>query len=603
MFTRGRPLTAFLSCSEKFKDSVALFFRAELERVGITGIIVSEEPSPPGVFTPDEKVNAYLDRSDMFIALCTPDNVLVNGRIETRQNIVDEIERARSRPRLRERIAVFKASGVTLPSNINPVYVELDPRDLHTAIEALRRQLDEWGLPTAAPGARTSRPRPSDRMHDDRTVAAQHFFAAVERRYRLLQVPAMGAAAEYSRRLVERRAVFLPLKLDREARYGRGLDQAGLPAKMLCQLTEIGRLAQVVGNLGSGKSSMLDSLALTIAEEGLAKPQRLGVCPTPLPCTAKRLASFADNGLREAVIQSVTEDLVATRHRVDAAFVARKAIEDGRAIVLVDALDELDEHVPHGIGRSELWRILVESFAEELAGCSLIMTTREHAASDAPGITRYVPARLAPEEAEELARRYIAQSGAEWSMTEGADTVAQAVAARMSESEHDLLLTPLHAMFLVQIVAVKGKTVGGALETLADLRVPAGVYEKFVTSVLAWERSRFGPIDVDGKRAALGALAARYMFAGKFWRLLSEPARLSLLPGDLEFWARAGVLVASADPLLYEFRHRDLALWSLEKLINVAANPYDVDALLGDLVADYRDDVTRFVGFMGTSTE
>jgi hypothetical protein len=57
----GRP-TVFLSCSEKYKATVAVQLRSELAKRAVFGVIVSEEPLPAGVgWEPDAKVDWYLN--------------------------------------------------------------------------------------------------------------------------------------------------------------------------------------------------------------------------------------------------------------------------------------------------------------------------------------------------------------------------------------------------------------------------------------------------------------------------------------------------------------------------------------------------------------
>lgn len=137
----------FLSCSERFKLDVAVPVRSGLAEHGIRGIILSEEPLLPGTSSdPDHKVESYLDASDAFVALCTPDDELSDGTVQTRQNIIDEIQRAAQKPHLRSRIQVFRAPSVRLPSNINPVYQPLDVDRLDTVVDAVVRQLDTWGV-------------------------------------------------------------------------------------------------------------------------------------------------------------------------------------------------------------------------------------------------------------------------------------------------------------------------------------------------------------------------------------------------------------------------------------------------------------------------
>lgn len=140
-------VAVFLSCSERHKKRVAFPIRSALAEHGIHGIIVSDEPLLPGATgEPESKVDTYLEASDAFLALCTPDNELDDGTVQTRQNIIDEHARARSRPKLRERIQVFKDPTVKLPSNINPAYEALDIDDVSPISELILRQLRTWDL-------------------------------------------------------------------------------------------------------------------------------------------------------------------------------------------------------------------------------------------------------------------------------------------------------------------------------------------------------------------------------------------------------------------------------------------------------------------------
>jgi hypothetical protein len=50
------------------------------------GVIVSEEPLLPRTpGDPDSKVESYLDASDAFVALCTPDDQLEDDTVQCRQ--------------------------------------------------------------------------------------------------------------------------------------------------------------------------------------------------------------------------------------------------------------------------------------------------------------------------------------------------------------------------------------------------------------------------------------------------------------------------------------------------------------------------------------
>jgi pimeloyl-ACP methyl ester carboxylesterase len=162
--TRG----VFISCSELQKEALGRPFKALLAENGLRGFIVSDEPRPDGVWTPEEKVDAYLKRSDAVVVFATGDLEAGEDRY-TRPNIGDEIGRARSEPHLRSRVCVLKEHGVTLPSNINPAYEALDLAHPEEAFRRALIQLREWGLPVdplpeAPPAAPPRSPsRPSER--------------------------------------------------------------------------------------------------------------------------------------------------------------------------------------------------------------------------------------------------------------------------------------------------------------------------------------------------------------------------------------------------------------------------------------------------------
>ena len=142
----GRP-TVFLSCSEKYKTSVAMPVKEELSRYGVYAVIVSQEPQPAGVdWDPDDQVEYFLNGSDALVALCTPDDRLDDGTVQSRQNIISEIERARQKPHLRNKIQILKSPEVRLPSNINPLYERLDPGAPAGSFSVIVRQLTEWGV-------------------------------------------------------------------------------------------------------------------------------------------------------------------------------------------------------------------------------------------------------------------------------------------------------------------------------------------------------------------------------------------------------------------------------------------------------------------------
>jgi pimeloyl-ACP methyl ester carboxylesterase len=138
----------FISCSERQKEALARPFKDLLAESGVRGYVVSDEPRPDGTWTPEDKVDAYLDMSDAVVVFATADLESGDDRY-TRPNIGDEIGRARSKPHLRNRVCVLKEHGVTLPSNINPAYETLDVANRDDAFRRALLQLHAWGLTAA----------------------------------------------------------------------------------------------------------------------------------------------------------------------------------------------------------------------------------------------------------------------------------------------------------------------------------------------------------------------------------------------------------------------------------------------------------------------
>ena len=140
----------FISVAEAQKETLARPFRDLLAGSSVHAFIVSDEPLLENSWTPEQKVEAYLDRSNAVVVFATGD-LATQGETYTRPNIADEIARARSRPGLRDRVCVLREQGVMLPSNINPAYEGLDPDRPEPAFRRALQQLAAWGLPVAVP--------------------------------------------------------------------------------------------------------------------------------------------------------------------------------------------------------------------------------------------------------------------------------------------------------------------------------------------------------------------------------------------------------------------------------------------------------------------
>jgi len=146
---RGQ-VTVFLSCSEKFKPSVAWPLRDALAGHGLRAVIMSDEPPllSPGD-NAETKAESYLDAASAFVALCTADYELSDGTKIPRANIIDEIQQAVGRPHLRDHAQILKSPGVLLPSDITPTYDSLDVTKPAVAAEVVLKQLQQWGIGSA----------------------------------------------------------------------------------------------------------------------------------------------------------------------------------------------------------------------------------------------------------------------------------------------------------------------------------------------------------------------------------------------------------------------------------------------------------------------
>lgn len=180
---RQERAAVFLSVTQGQRAALARPFR-DLLRPSVEAYIVADLPLVGDAYSPEEKVDAYLERSQAVVVFATVDQEA--GQF-TRPNIADEIARARSKPHLRNRICVLKQSGVSLPSNTNPAYNHLDPDHPEQAFVAAFEQLKAWGfdvqvpeVPNEPPVAAPTRPE-LPRMEVSSILPAESAKDALER--------------------------------------------------------------------------------------------------------------------------------------------------------------------------------------------------------------------------------------------------------------------------------------------------------------------------------------------------------------------------------------------------------------------------------------
>ncbi len=136
-----------ISYSERFRVQLAQPVAQGLLTQGLRPVLIGEEPLPARVkSTPETKVNAYFAEAQMVVYFMTPDDRTQDGEIRTRQNIIDELRIGMEREHLKDKLMVFKADNVALPSNVNPVYDRLPLDDSQWVIDKIVQQAREWGL-------------------------------------------------------------------------------------------------------------------------------------------------------------------------------------------------------------------------------------------------------------------------------------------------------------------------------------------------------------------------------------------------------------------------------------------------------------------------
>jgi hypothetical protein len=358
-------------------------------------VLVGDEPLPPDIAsTPQDKVDWYFRHADMVVYLATPDDRLESGEIRTRQNIIDEHRLGQSLPHVQHRLMVFKASEVTLPSNINPVYERLPLDDIPWIVDKVSEQARVWGV----------LPRSAD-----------------------VAIPAPTAAGAAGREDVERGESPAAIEqgqvaLRQSAEWLDGATQGDRPAVRRAQLALAGLMATTSDFLGVSLMSSLfgeyERLVLSDAERRVllrTALHRRGEANTPLHWTLV--------GLSRASAVDLLIDFASSDQDVE---VQRRALElltrvpslTSSRLAIAVARAASDDWSPlrvaaHEFARAHRIRPLVEAVTSENAAAAdplLVRATRlltQVASRPGPVMTEYVASfeveRLNPLEAEIVA--------------------------------------------------------------------------------------------------------------------------------------------------------------------------------------------------------
>jgi hypothetical protein len=397
----------------------------------------------------------------------------------------------------------------------------------------------------------------------------ERLLAALEQDYRRKVVEQFGRielrGVQTSHRVVqELEAVYVPLHL--EAQLKEIADEEGkritlVPGRRLAvqDVLAANRQVMIVGAPGSGKSTLVAYLAATAAQGRLAR--QIGEREDPLPLVV------AVRALKGA---SLDVSHIAKTTGCDADLV-RRASRQGRALVLVDGLDEASPDVRE---------LLVTAIRELIAShpeMRLIVTSRP---AGPPGEVEKSLDVLQPFSLVDLTRQEVDAFIAKWCIAAErsvrsdaveADREAEKAAADLTERlgksypVQRIATNPLLVTILCVVHRFLGRTIPEHRVTLYDRCTDALLYE--------WDRAKFeagaaiGQLDASAKRRLLMGIAREIHLAHEaeineaevatqFARVLPDLGRPATDAGRIvaEIRDRSGLLVERR-PGFFAFSH------------------------------------------------
>lgn len=368
----------------------------------------------------------------------------------------------------------------------------------------------------------------------------------------------------------------LDILVNARVRVIRENDQTSPKTLGVVEMLSQARRSVVVGAAGSGKTVLLKDLAMQGAQ-GVLKLGQATLLPVLVP-----LASWAPSIERTTSVDDFTDHIVKfVGSRAEPRFepTIRESLRTGRALLLLDGLDEID--------REDLRRAItgaVETFCDRHPSIAVVLTTRPVAGLKIPGFSTYELLPWNDEQVSQFAHSWSAALNAALHLSVEADAQARSLLAAVASHAglHELARNPL---FLTLLAFVHRQAY-----RLPTRRVE--LYDAFVATILgSWDRARslshtlprrFEPAAVEHVLSSLaldmtmrehsvldfGAAAATVGVAKA-----SDASELLRLLSDL---ATQSAILTQRGPGQFSFSHRTFQEFFAAKA--VAAMP-DEDAL------------------------
>nr|BAL53484.1 hypothetical protein HGMM_F07C06C06 [uncultured Chloroflexota bacterium] len=248
--------------------------------------------------------------------------------------------------------------------------------------------------------------------------------------------------------------------------------------------------------------------------------------------------------------------------------VLRAALQDGTALVLLDALDEAPLSAAERAGFLDglhRWWQGESHGARPWKGNHLLLTSRPRALP-ASKFSTFAIQPMRPADLSDLAYhlgkallRQLAEEGLSLSQSES-DSLLEELLRLVERLSRADLSSPFYATLLT-VGVLRARSAAGGLKQAESIRQPARLYRFFIAQTLEWERGKpNAPASLPDLETALRALAQLA------WGTLGDaelrqslslpPLPAADLAAALTFWERSGLIWRDPLSLEWEFVHR-----------------------------------------------